>query len=214
MAGEPLGFEVQGSGVHLVLRTPRTEVAGKVEVEGRYDLESKTFAMTVLSRGMKIAETRKLFGAVPLLDQFSDGQWRGTLRYLVPGGSEPAVWNGQIDVSQAVVDVPGLAGPLTVSFPASIEGSRAVIRSFKGTIGKLALNGNYRYEPSAVRPHRVNLVIPVASLGEIERILKPTLVRGGGLLARTLRLGRAAVPDWLRERRLEGTVSIGGVAGR
>ena len=212
LEGEALKFEVLGRGVHLQLHTPVVEgaPAPKLDIEGRYDLDSKTTALAVTSRGSRIAETRKMFGALPLLEHFIDGGWRGTLRYVAPGdGIEPAAWNGQIDVLQAQVDVPGLTGPLTLTFPAMIEGSRAVVRSFKGTVGTIALTGNYRYEPSAVRPHRVNLVVPVASLEEIERILLPTLVRGGGLLARTLRFGRAPVPDWLRERRLEGAISIG-----
>ena len=85
----------------------------------------------------------------------------------------------------------------------------AQVKSLKGTVGTIAMTGNYRYEPAAVRPHRVNLVVPAASLQEIEAILRPTLVRSGGLLARTLRLGRAPVPEWLSERRLEGSISVG-----
>ncbi|HTM14791.1 MAG TPA: hypothetical protein VL127_17845, partial [Bryobacteraceae bacterium] len=45
---------------------------------------------------------------------------------------------------------------------------------------------------------------------EVERLFQPTISREGGLLARTLRLGAAGVtPDWLTERNVEGTVSIG-----
>ena len=207
--GESLKFDVQGPGVRLLLRTPVTETASKLDVEGHYDLETKTTALSVTSRGIKIAETRKMFGPLPLLEHFTDGEWRGTLRYIAPGDAAPPAWNGQLEVVQAQVDVPGLAGPVTLSFPASVEGSRAIVRSFKGTVGTMAVTGNYRYEPSALRPHRVNLVVPAASLVEIEKVFKPTLLRGGGLLARTFRLGRAPVPDWLHERRLEGTISIG-----
>ena len=208
--GGGLKFEVQGKDVHLRLHTPQPDVPPKLDVEGHYDLDSKSTALAVTSRGARIAETRKLFGALPLLEHFIDGAWRGTLRYVAPGdATESAAWSGQIDVVHAQVDVPGLAGAVTLSFPATVEGSRAVVRGFKGSVGTVIFSGNYRYEPSAVRPHRLNLVIPVASLQELEKILMPTLVRGGGLLARTLRFGRAPVPDWLRERRLEGTLSIG-----
>ena len=206
--GEALRFEVQGNGVHLKLRTPQAEVAPKLDVEGRYDLESKTIALAVTSRGATIAETRKLFGPLPLLEHFINGVWRGTLRYVAPGDAEPA-WHGQIDVVQAQMDAPGIEGPLTLTLSALVEGPRAVVRSFKGAAGSIAFSGNYRYEPSAVRPHRVNLVVPMATASQVERLLKPTLLRGGGLFARTLRLGRAPVPDWLRERRIEGTISVG-----
>lgn len=211
LEGEALQFQVQGNGVHLQLHTPVVEGAAppKLDVEGRYDLDSKTTAVAITSRGARIAEVKKMFGKLPLLEHIVDGVWRGTLRYVAPGDADAAAWHGQIDVVQGQVDVPGLSKPLTLTFQALIEGSRAQVRSFKGTVGTIAMTGNYRYEPAAVRPHRVNLVVPVASLQEMEAILRPTLVRGGGLLARTLRLGRAPVPEWLSERRLEGTISIG-----
>jgi hypothetical protein len=208
LEGAALKFEVHGTGVDLELHTPTADAPRKLEVEGRYDLESKTAAVSLTSKGSRIAETRKLFGALPLLEHFTDGIWRGSLRYLAPGDAE-AAWHGQIDVAQAQADVPGIAGPVTLSFPAAIDGPRLVVRNFKGTAGTMAISGNYRYEPASARPHRVNLVVPIASLAEIERVLSPTLMRGGGLLARTFRLGRAPVPDWLRDRRLEGTISFG-----
>jgi len=208
LEGAALKFEVHGNGVDLVLHTPASEAVHKLEVEGRYDLDSKTTDVALLSKGSRIAETRKLFGRLPVLEHFADGGWRGTLRYVAPGDAEPA-WRGQIEVAQAQADLPGIAEPVTLTFAVSIDGSRAAVRSFRGTAGGIAISGNYRYEPTSARPHRLNVVVPVASLQEMERVFRPTLVRGGGLLARTFRLGRAPVPDWLRERHIEGTISFG-----
>ena len=202
-----LRFEVHGAGVDLRLHTAE-EPGQKIEVDGRYELETKTMALAITSRGSRIAETRKLFGSLPLLEHFVDGAWRGTLRYVSPEDAEPA-WHGQIDITQAQVEIPGIADKVTISFPALIEGARAVVRNFRGTVGTVTFSGDYKYEPAAPRPHRMNLVVASATLAEVERIFRPTLVRSGGLLARTLRLGRAPVPDWLQDRRLEGSIRFG-----
>jgi hypothetical protein len=227
LEGGALKFEVRGAGVALQLHTAAVErpaveaahsglaaptrpnpPASRFEVDGRYDLETKTLALGITSRGSRISETRKMFGALPVLEHFADGVWRGSLRYVAPPDGD-AAWQGQVELLGAQVDIPGVADPVTVTFQASIDGPRAVVRSFKGKVGTIEFTGNYRYEPTVLRPHRVNLVIPAASLSEIERLLNPTLVRGGGLLARTLRFGRAPVPEWLRDRRIEGTIAFG-----
>jgi hypothetical protein len=76
----------------------------------------------------------------------------------------------------------------------------------RGRIGELRFTGDYRHEPA--RPDRLNLDIPEAELAQIERLLMPTLRRRQGIFAR-LRLRSAPLPEWLRDRRLEGTVRIG-----
>ena len=43
---------------------------------------------------------------------------------------------------------------------------------------------------------------------EVDRILTPALTRERGFLARTLRLSPASLPDWLKTRRADGTLSI------
>ncbi len=74
--------------------------------------------------------------------------------------------------------------------------------------GKGVVEGEYRYEPGTPRPHRVRLVLPETDAADLEAELMPSLHRSRGLLARALGIRRAPVPDWLRERHLEGTVQI------
>jgi hypothetical protein len=75
-------------------------------------------------------------------------------------------------------------------------------------LGALALTGDYRYEAAALRPHKFHLAIPRADAAELERILAPSLIRERGFIARTLRLSAPPVPDWLKNRRADGMLSI------
>jgi hypothetical protein len=50
---------------------------------------------------------------------------------------------------------------------------------------------------------------PKAALDEVEHLLAPALRRDEGFFARTLRLRRAALPDWLLHRKAEGVFRIG-----
>ena len=46
-------------------------------------------------------------------------------------------------------------------------------------------------------------------MADIEDLLAPALRRDEGFFARTLRLRRAALPDWLQHRKAEGSIRIG-----
>jgi len=76
-------------------------------------------------------------------------------------------------------------------------------------IGAIELQGDYRYEPGAVRPHRFRMILPEADAAELERLLAPSLRRDRGFLARTLGIGKPEIPDWLTQRFMDGTVEIG-----
>jgi hypothetical protein len=90
----------------------------------------------------------------------------------------------------------------------SLNDRRVVMNRMRAEIGSATIEGDYRYLPEATRPHRVNVTIPELELSELERILLPTLRRRQGFFARTLGLGGAAMPDWLKMRIAEGTVRI------
>jgi hypothetical protein len=61
----------------------------------------------------------------------------------------------------------------------------------------------------AAQPHTFKLQIAEASAAELDRLFKPSLAHGGGFLQRTIRLGgNSPAPDWLLQRKAEGSVSI------
>ena len=46
--------------------------------------------------------------------------------------------------------------------------------------GKIAIQGDYRYEPQMARPHRLRLRIADADAAGLERLLMPTLRHSPG----------------------------------
>lgn len=185
------------------------------ELEGSYALANHALRVRVKARGMSIAAVQmgsrhilSVAGA-PLLENFTKGKWSGWLRYQADDQNSP-VWSGNFDVRDAQTIVPGLADPLRLTAGSVVlEGSRVAVTRLRAHVGKLNVEGEYQYEPSASRPHRFKLAVPLASTAELERLLRPALSREQSFLARTLRFNPASMPDWMKERHAEGTVRIG-----
>jgi hypothetical protein len=155
---------------------------------------------------MKVASFRAqvALGAVPWLEQIRSGQWSGELHYH----RDPAKrgWTGGLQISDAEIQVPGLSDPLQISSArAQIDGARVVLDRIEAQAGTVAFTGEYRYEPGVPRPHKLRLRVPELDAADLEAELMPTL-RSSNLIARAL--GRALVPDWLREREVDGVLQI------
>ena len=72
-----------------------------------------------------------------------------------------------------------------------------------------AVSGMGVTDPDAASPHQFHLQAETADLHELARLWEPTLARGEGFLARTLRFGASApAPDWLAQRQAQGTLTI------
>jgi hypothetical protein len=89
---------------------------------------------------------------------------------------------------------------------AQIDGARVVLDHIDATAGKSAFTGSYTYEPGAARPHRLRLRAAALDAAELEAEWMPTLRRNPGIIARAL--GRSSLPDWLRDRAVDGTVQV------
>lgn len=177
------------------------------KVGGQEIVQPSGLDLKLSTRVLSVADTRS-FGlkAIPLLEHTPQGTWSGWARYRAGD------WTGEYQLQDAKVAVDGLAEPLFIqSTSVSLTGDRAVASRLKAKIGKISFTGNYRWEPTAARPHKFHLEVPEADLAELNRLLAPTLVRQSGFLE-TLRIGSATLPDWLKDRRAEGTVSIGKLA--
>jgi hypothetical protein len=176
----------------------------RAQVEASYStMPDSGFDLKLSTKALSVADTRS-FGmkAIPLLEHTPQGTWRGWARY------HAGDWTGEYELLNAKVSVDGLAEPLLIQSTAvSLTGNRAIANRLKAKIGGIAFTGEYRWEPTATRPHKFRLKVEEADLPEINRLLAPTLVRQSGLLE-TLRIGATTMPDWLKDRRAEGTVSI------
>lgn len=144
----------------------------------------------------------------PVLRYCGTGRWTGTVQYRL--GANAAAWSGGAELRDAVVALPILAEPLRLRGGAvSIDGDHVTLSEIRGRVGPLEIAGEYEYTPGDPRPHRVRLLTPRASLADLERLLAPLHQPSRGFLARTLRLGRETLPEWLTEQRVEGTVRAG-----
>lgn len=179
------------------------------QLEGDYVWGSPGPDLTISTESMGVASLRSqvALAAVPWLEQVRSGKWSGRLSYAY--GAEGG-WTGRLRLTEAEFPLAGLAEPLQVaSANAEIRGARVVLTRIRAQVGKVRLQGEYRYEPSVARHHRFRLSIPEVDAAELERVFYPTLRRSRSLLSRALNLGRAPLPQWLEDRHMEGTLQIG-----
>ena len=205
---------VDAGGLTLPPALARTFDNDQAEVEATWRWDVPSFDLSISTASMKLASLRAqvALAAVPWLEQVASGAWSGRLRYhYAPSGPETeaaARWSGQVVVKNADFPVAGLAMPVRLEAArAQIQGARIVVDRIQARAGKLTAQGEYRYEPEAVRPHHFRLALGETDAAAVESLLTPTLRRSrAGLIARALGLGRAGVPEWLGARRMEGTV--------
>ena len=166
--------------------------------------------LKITARSLSVADIRSFgLSTIPVLEQTSQGAWRGWARYRWTSGI-PGEWSGEYDLQNARIAIDGLADPMRIqSASVSAGAGRVSVNRLRARVGSIAFTGDYRWEPAAVRPHKFHLTIAQADAAEIERLLAPAFVRERGFLARTLRLAPAPVPEWLQARRADGTVTIG-----
>ncbi|MFB3827171.1 MAG: hypothetical protein ACE15B_10395 [Bryobacteraceae bacterium] len=185
----------------------------QAEIEAVWRWARNELELTVSTESMHVASLRSqvALAAVPWLGQAASGVWSGRLHYKNSGAG--AGWDGQIELRDAGFPIAGIPEPLLIrSVRARIQGARLSLDRLRARAGKTVFEGEYRYEPAAPRPHRLRLHATELDGAELERLLAPTLYRRRGLIARALNLGRPPVPDWLRTRRMEGSVEAGSLA--
>ncbi|HEY1754173.1 MAG TPA: hypothetical protein VGG72_02165 [Bryobacteraceae bacterium] len=199
-------LDISGGQVSLEPSTVEIGEKESAELQGSYTLvQPHELDLRITTRGLSVGDMRSFgLAAIPLLDQTKQGTWRGWARYAA------GEWSGEYDLLNARIPVEGLADPVRIQSAAvKLNGARVAVTKLRATAGQIEFTGDYHWEPAAVRPHKFNIAIEEADTAELARLLAPSLVRERGFLARTLRLDSAAAPDWLKNRRADGTISIG-----
>ncbi len=184
------------------------------EVEGEYALDNSRASLKISTRQLTIAEVQesaeRVISAppIPLLEKLRQGTWKGWIAFERTE-DKAGVWTGEYELQNAIMEIPGLAAPVRFS-TASVEmkGGGIQINRIRAHAGTVKLEGDYRFDPDAGHPHRVRITIPELQLAELERLMLPTLQRNEGFLARTFRLRKQALPTWLLEREVEGSIQV------
>ncbi|HXI41248.1 MAG TPA: hypothetical protein VNH83_14790 [Bryobacteraceae bacterium] len=211
----PIRFEqakllFEGGHVHLSEALARTQADDLARIEAEYDPRTGALDLSIATDSMAVAALRSqaALAAVPMLEQAESGVWKGKLRYQGEPGAA-GEWSGAFQLTDANIPLPGMAEPLRVqSANATIQGARVALEKIHASVGDLSATADYFYEPGAARPHRVRISLASLDAVELERLLMPTLRRDRGLLARAFGFGPAPVPDWLRSRRVDGSLAV------
>lgn len=214
-------FTLRGGEIRLGPATAELEGDGRAEIEAVWSPLRSTAELKLATRRMKVEQLTsawgKLFGGsqVPLLSDCRSGFWGGAAVYRRSEQGKES-WSGDLRLTEAAFPVAGLAAPVTIdSAKVTLGGERIVLREIAGHAGDLDFQGQYRMDAALARPVSVQIQMAKADAAQLEKLLAPALVKERGFLARTLRLGGAAVPEWLRDRKADGKVTIGtfGLAG-
>lgn len=183
-------------------------------LEARYQFDAKALSLKISTPLLSITETRTIAdrllgtGPLPLLASCRQGAWKGWMGFARYDDG-PAIWTGQYDLQSTQIEVPGLAVPFRIaSATVEVQAGQIQINRIHGHAGDLVIDGDYRRFLDAEQPDRVRLSVPEVQLTELQRVFMPTLVRQEGFLARTFRLQPATVPEWLKDRQVEGSIQI------
>ncbi len=184
------------------------------EIQGDYSFDHRHATLKIATRQLTIAEVQSsaehVISAppIPLLERLRQGTWKGWIAFE-RSDDLPGVWSGEYDLQNAVLDIPGLTAPVRFT-GASVQMKDAGIQidRIRAHVGDVKLEGEYRYDLAAGRPHRVRITVPELQLAELERILLPTLRRNEGFLARTFRLRKETLPKWLLDREVDGSILV------
>ena len=197
---------LEGTTVRVGPGIVESENGQTAELAAQYQFSDSSLNVSVSTQAMSVVELQKGGGvSVPVLGALVQGQWKGSLRYT-QSAETPGAWNGDFDIHDARVDVPGLAEPVKVTAASiSVQGKRFAATRIRARAGAVKFTGELRGDD--LHASRFKLETPEAELAELERLFLPTLQRREGLLAR-FRLRAAPVPEWLHERKAAGSFAI------
>lgn len=199
-----------GSSIRLEATEIRNDNNEAAAIQGDWDIASQKFNTELSSDGMAIASLRRQISVagIPLLSQATSGTWKGDLRYSRAPG-ESGGWSGEINLADADIPLEAFAAPVhVISADATIDGAALAMKRVDVVVGDVSAQCEYRYDPTAARPHKFRIAVASASGPALEKLLMPTLHRGN-FLTYAFNFGRAPAPDWLREMRADGTIQTG-----
>ena len=149
--------------------------------------------------------TNAWFGSPEALALMQDGNLTGHFQVGYLAGAP--VWSGQAQLSQATLNIPGLAVPVDhLQGKATFDENTFDLPRMSGKLADSSFTGSYRYSVSAKHPQHLRVEFPTEDLTTLEATLAPSLADQG--LLSHLPFTRRSVPVWLANRNIEGDISI------
>ena len=186
----------------------RTAEQDQAQIEADYALDGNTLDLSIHTESMRVASLRAqvALAAVPWLEQIQDGAVER--RSALPP-----------EAAQAGLDRPAGdprcadrgAGDCRAGASSRRRGRKSTAPAWCSTrstpqAGKVAFTGEYRYEPAIGAAASGPVAGGGAGCGRPGSGPDADFRRDRSLIARAL--GRTSVPDWLKEREVEGTIQI------
>jgi hypothetical protein len=202
-------LQISNGRVALASSDVEMDQGQSAQIEGQYALDNSYASFRISTRQLPVGQVN-LFdgGRIPPLAQVRQGFWKGWIAFEKTGDA-PGAWSGQYELQNAVVEISGLASPVHIaSASVQMTGGDIQITRMHGRAGTVKFDGDYRYQTALAHPERLRLTIPELQMGDVERLLLPTLRRTEGFLARTFRLRDQPLPKWLQERDAEISLQV------
>jgi hypothetical protein len=196
------------------LRLTPASVTGdgrSAELEATFIPTQHLFDATIRGKAMPVASltsgTLIATSANRFVSRLSGGTWSGWIRY-VSDAEQQGTWTANLDIRDTATRIPGVDGPVRIAAAAlELDGTDVQMRRMRLAAGGLHIDGEYSYTTEG-NLHAFAANVPAASAQEIERVLLPALRQNASLLAR-MRFARSSVPEWLRQRRARGRITVG-----
>ncbi len=191
---------------------------GTLQIGGTYFFSRQRTDAALNAASLPTGELKSLttswFGGLPALTAVHDGNISGQLAYSYSasvldhaGSPLPASWSGQFELSDATLNVPGLATPLESSRGrVEFSDQNFSLDHFSANLGGRAVRATYRYSLLGKHTEHARVELAAADMADLEAALAP-FVPADSLWAR-LRFRRLTVPPWLSSRDLEGDLLI------
>ena len=217
LAGAPLlsvpeAQMMLAEGTARLLPTRVVEAPGQdASVEGEYALLTGQGRVRITAHSLDVGAFGK---QIPVLSEARAGKWSGELEWKFPAAA-PAegVWSGEMELAGVKVTSPALGAPLLLdTAQCRLEAGSIAVTKMRGTAGKMAFSGEYRYEAQSAHPNRFRILMGVVKAADLESLLLPALRRPTGVLGVDLPFRKQTLPEWLAAWHAEGTVQVSGLA--
>lgn len=128
---------------------------------------------------------------------------KGALHWQRPAYRTRGAWQGSLQIRSLVHPVDGFRTPVNLeSALLDLRGAVWHLRQMRGSLGRIAFQGEMSHQPGAARPYQLTLRTEVLDLAALDTALRLDSEDARGFFRRTFSRRQRANPAWLRQRAL------------